>query len=52
MVPGLNRVLFPHDPNRIYSVTALRVYREAARRLGIVLVEKAVRTEEEAYSLV
>ncbi len=48
MIPGLNRVLFPHDPNRIYSVTELRVYREAARRLGIVLVEKAVRTEEEA----
>ena len=51
MIPGLNRVLFPHDPNDTYSVTALRVYREAARRLGIVLVEKAVRTEKEAGTI-
>ncbi len=32
------------------SVAEAQVYRKAARRLGIVLVEKAVRTEEEAQA--
>ncbi len=48
MVPGLKRVLFPYDPADTYSVAGAKVYREAARRLGIVLVEKPLRTEKEA----
>ena len=48
MVPGLKRVLFAYDPNDAYAVAAARVYRDAARHLGLVLLEKPVRTEEEA----
>ena len=48
VVPGLKRVLFPYDPADTYSVAGVKVYREAARRLGIVLVEKTLRTEKEA----
>ena len=50
MVPGLKRVLFPYDPADTYSVAGAKVYRDAARRLGIVLVEKTLRTEEEAQA--
>jgi len=48
MVPGLKRVLYPYNPTDTYSVTGAKVYREAAHRLGIELVEKTVRTEEGA----
>ncbi len=50
MVPGLKRVLFPYDPADTYSVAGAKVYRDAARRLGIVLVEKPLRTEKEAQT--
>jgi putative ABC transport system substrate-binding protein len=50
LVPGLHRVLFPYDPNNASSVAAARLYREAARRLGIVLVEQAVQTQAEAQA--
>ena len=50
VVPSLKRVLFPYDPADTYSVTGAKVYRDAARRLGIVLVEKTLRTEEEAQA--
>ncbi len=50
IVPNLKRVLFPYDANHAYSTLAANVYREAARRLGIELVEQAVRTEEEAQA--
>jgi putative ABC transport system substrate-binding protein len=48
IIPDLKRVLYLYDANHAYSVAAAKVYRDAARRLGIQLVEKAVRTEEEA----
>ncbi len=48
MVPGLKRVLFPYNPVDTRSVAGAKVYRDAARGLGIELVEKTVRTEEEA----
>ena len=51
VVPGLKRVLFPYDPADTYSVAGVKVYREAARRLGIVLVEKTLRTEKEAQAV-
>ncbi len=50
MVPGLKRVLFPYDPADTYSVAGAKVYRDAARRLGIVLVEKPLRTEKESQA--
>jgi putative ABC transport system substrate-binding protein len=50
IVPSLKRILFPYEANHAYSLLAANVYREAARRLGIELVEKMVRTEEEAQA--
>ena len=50
LVPGLHRVLFPYDLNDAAGVAAARLYREAARRLGIVLVEQAVQTQAEAQA--
>ncbi len=49
IIPGLKRVLFLYAAADADTVAAeAKVYRDAAHRLGIVLVEKAVRTEEEA----
>jgi putative ABC transport system substrate-binding protein len=50
IVPGLKRVLLPYDAADAYAVAGARVYRDAAHRLGIVLVEKAVRTAEEVQA--
>ena len=50
IIPGLKRVLFPYDAADASAVAAARVYREAARRLGIEMVEKPVRTVEEAQA--
>ena len=50
LIPGLKRVLFPYDAADAYAVKEVRGYRDAARRLGIELVERAVRTEEEAQT--
>jgi putative ABC transport system substrate-binding protein len=48
LMPGLKRVLFPYNANDAQSVARATVYRDAARRLGLELVEKPVRTEAEA----
>src|SRR5262245_5906773 len=48
IVPSLKRVLFPYDAADTYAVAAARMYREAARGLGIVLVERTVQTPEGA----
>ncbi len=48
IVPGLKRVLFSYDPTEAFSAAEAKVYRDAARRLGMVLVEKPVRSQEEA----
>ncbi len=50
IIPGLKRVLFPYDAAEAEAVAEARVYREAARRFGIELVEKPVRTEEEVQA--
>jgi putative ABC transport system substrate-binding protein len=50
IVPGLKRVLFPYDAADAHAVAEARAYRDAAHRLGIVLVEQAVRTAEEAQA--
>ncbi|MGH7308431.1 MAG: ABC transporter substrate-binding protein [Candidatus Rokuibacteriota bacterium] len=52
MHPGLKRVLFAYDPSDAYGVATVRGYREAARRLGIALVEKTIRTEDAARDLI
>jgi putative ABC transport system substrate-binding protein len=51
LVPGLHRILFPYDPTDASSVAAVRGYREAARRLGLVLVEQPVQTQAEAQAI-
>jgi ABC-type uncharacterized transport system substrate-binding protein len=50
LVPGLHRILFPYDPTDASSVVAVRGYRDAARRLGLVLVEQPMRTLAEAQA--
>jgi len=50
LVPGLHRVLFPYDPTEASSMAAVRGYREAARSLGLVLVEQTVQTQAEAQA--
>jgi len=48
MIPGLKRVLFPYNVTDAYSVSEATAYRDAASQLKIMLIEKAVRTEDEA----
>jgi putative ABC transport system substrate-binding protein len=51
MIPGLKRVLFPYNATDAFSVSEAKAYRDAARQLKIVLVEKAVRTDDEAKAV-
>lgn len=48
MIPSLKRVMFLYDPSDANALAGARVYRDAARRLGISLVERPVRTTEDA----
>lgn len=50
LMPGLKRVLFLYDAADPHAVKEARGYRDAAHRLGIELVERVVRTEEEAQT--
>jgi len=52
IVPGLKRVLLPYDAADAYALAAAREYRDAARRLGIVLVEQQVQTPEAAQAAI
>lgn len=51
LLPGLKRVLYLYDRADGLSVKTAREYRDAARRLGIALVEQAVGTQEEAQTI-
>ena len=51
-IPGLKRVLFPYDATDASTAAEVQVYRNAARRLGIVLLEKAVATQDEAQKTI
>jgi ABC-type uncharacterized transport system substrate-binding protein len=51
MIPGLQRVLFPYDVTDSASVKQFQINHEAARRLGIELVELAMRTQTEAQEM-
>lgn len=50
MIPGLKRVMFPYHANEAYSRRMAHTYRDAARRLGIELIEKPVQTQVEAQA--
>jgi putative ABC transport system substrate-binding protein len=47
-VPGLRRVLFVYDAASPRVEIEVGAYREAARRLGLALLERPVRSREEA----
>jgi putative ABC transport system substrate-binding protein len=51
LVPGLKRVLYPYDAIHAPSVALAQGYRDAARHLGMELVEQPVRTEEEVQAI-
>ncbi|HEY5863960.1 MAG TPA: ABC transporter substrate-binding protein, partial [Candidatus Tectomicrobia bacterium] len=50
LVPTLKRVLFLYAANDRYAQQAAHLYRGAAHRLGMTLVEKVVHTEEEVHT--
>jgi len=50
MLPDLQRVLFPYHATDAYAMAEAQELRTAAQRLGIVLVEQAVRTPEEVQA--
>jgi len=52
LIPGLKRVLLVYDATNALAVSRLKVHRDAAHRLGLTLVERPARTEEEARSLI
>ena len=53
LVPSLKRVVLPYAAtNNEHTAAHLEAYRDTARRLGLALVEKAVRTEEEAKAVI
>jgi putative ABC transport system substrate-binding protein len=52
LVPGLKRILVVFDPTDVDAVPALHVYREAAKQLGIQLVERTARSQEEAREVI
>jgi putative ABC transport system substrate-binding protein len=51
LIPGLQRVLFPYHATDAYATAEARELRTAAHRLGIVLVERAVHSQEEAQAV-
>jgi len=48
LIPGLKRILFAYDGADPYAVSQLNRYREAARRLGLTLIERPVRSQSDA----
>ena len=52
LIPGLKRVLLVYDATSAVAVSRLAVHRDAAHRLGLKLVERPVRTEDEARSVI
>ena len=52
IVPSLKRLLFVYDAANPLATPLLRVHREAARRLDLTLLERAVRTPDEAQAAI
>ena len=51
LVPGLKRVMLVYDATDSYALAALNANRDAARRLGLTLLERPVSTLEEAQTV-
>jgi putative ABC transport system substrate-binding protein len=52
LIPGLKRVLVPYDAANADAVAQMAVVRVAAQRLGLTLLERPVRGEEEARAAI
>jgi putative ABC transport system substrate-binding protein len=52
LVRGLKRVLLPYEATSALTLAELGAYRDAARRLDFMLVEKPVRTQDEAQAVI
>lgn len=52
LVPGLKRVLFPYDSSGAFASTQAKNYRDAARHIDVILVEKPLRTQKEAETTI
>ncbi|HEU5194743.1 MAG TPA: ABC transporter substrate-binding protein [Methylomirabilota bacterium] len=48
LAPGVKRVLFAYDSGNAASAVEAKAYREAGRVLGVELVERPVRTQDDA----
>jgi putative ABC transport system substrate-binding protein len=51
LIPDMKRVLVTYDATDVYGAKAVKSYRQAAQSLGIELVERGVRTQEEARAV-
>ncbi len=51
MVPGLKRVLYCYNPSDAFSSAQVKAYRDAARLLNLILIEKPVRQQEQAQAV-
>jgi putative ABC transport system substrate-binding protein len=52
IIPGLQKVLLPYDVEDRDTIAQLPAYRAAARNLGIALVERPLRTNDEAQATI
>jgi putative tryptophan/tyrosine transport system substrate-binding protein len=52
LVSGLKRVLLPYDVTNADAVAQLGVHRDAAQQLSLTLVEKPVKSEDEARTII
>lgn len=52
IIPTLHKVLLPYDVADRHTAAQLPTYRAAARGLGVVLVERPVRTQAEAQATI
>ena len=51
LVPGVKRVLFAYDSGNTFSALELKAFREASRTAGVELLERPLRTQDEAKLL-
>jgi putative ABC transport system substrate-binding protein len=52
LIPELKRILFPYNATDAFAIAEVKAYREAARSLGLELIEQAVTTQEEARRII
>jgi putative ABC transport system substrate-binding protein len=52
LMPGLKRVLLPYDATSDYALGELEAFRTAVRRFGLTLVEKPLRTQDQARMVI